>query len=82
MYQFNIVFGILVAFLSNYFLQGVDGANDWRWMLGVLAIPSIIYTLLVLGIPESPSWLERNTTKSKAPLPVKFFSSKNAPIIW
>jgi sugar porter (SP) family MFS transporter len=57
LYQFNIVFGILIAFLSNYFLQGVGGANDWRWMLGVLAIPSIIYTLMVMGLPESPRWL-------------------------
>ncbi|WP_114789483.1 sugar porter family MFS transporter [Niabella yanshanensis] len=57
MYQFNIVFGILVAFLSNYFLKGVDGANDWRWMLGVMAVPSLVYTLLVFGIPESPRWL-------------------------
>jgi len=57
MYQFNIVFGILIAFLSNYFLQGVGGANDWRWMLGVLAVPSIIYTVMVLGVPESPRWL-------------------------
>jgi sugar porter (SP) family MFS transporter len=57
MYQFNIVFGILVAFLSNYFLQGVGGTNDWRWMLGVLAIPSIIYTIMVMGVPESPRWL-------------------------
>ena len=57
LYQFNIVFGILIAFLSNYFLQGVGGANDWRWMLGVLAIPSIIYTLMVMGVPESPRWL-------------------------
>ena len=57
MYQFNIVFGILVAFLSNYFLQGIGGANDWRWMLGVMAIPSVIYTLMVFGIPESPRWL-------------------------
>jgi sugar porter (SP) family MFS transporter len=57
LYQFNIVFGILIAFLSNYFLQGVGGNNDWRWMLGVLAIPSIIYTLMVLGVPESPRWL-------------------------
>jgi sugar porter (SP) family MFS transporter len=57
MYQFNIVFGILVAFLSNYFLQGVGGENDWRWMLGVLAIPSLIYILLVIGVPESPRWL-------------------------
>ncbi|RYY61245.1 MAG: sugar porter family MFS transporter [Chitinophagaceae bacterium] len=57
MYQFNIVFGILIAFLSNYFLQGVGGVNDWRWMLGVLAIPSLLYTLLVMGVPESPRWL-------------------------
>lgn len=57
MYQFNIVFGILIAFLSNYFLQGVGGANDWRWMLGVLAIPAIIYTVMVTGVPESPRWL-------------------------
>ncbi|MBD0365779.1 MAG: sugar porter family MFS transporter, partial [Flavisolibacter sp.] len=57
LYQFNIVFGILVAFLSNYFLQGVGGPNDWRWMLGVLAIPSLIYSALVFGIPESPRWL-------------------------
>ena len=57
MYQFNIVFGILIAFLSNYFLQGVGGDNDWRFMLGVLAIPSIIYTLMVMGVPESPRWL-------------------------
>jgi len=57
LYQFNIVFGILVAFLSNYFLQGVGGVNDWRWMLGVLAIPALIYTAMVLGVPESPRWL-------------------------
>ena len=57
MYQFNIVFGILVAFLSNYFLQGVGGADDWRWMLGVLAVPSLIYTVMVMKIPESPRWL-------------------------
>jgi len=57
MYQFNIVFGILIAYLSNYFLAGVGGENDWRWMLAVLLIPSIIYTLMTLGLPESPRWL-------------------------
>jgi sugar porter (SP) family MFS transporter len=57
MYQFNIVFGILIAFLSNYFLKGVGGPDDWRWMLGVMAAPSLLYTLMVLGIPESPRWL-------------------------
>jgi sugar porter (SP) family MFS transporter len=57
MYQFNIVFGILIAYLSNYFLQGFDGDNDWRWMLGVLLIPSLVYTFMTLGLPESPRWL-------------------------
>jgi sugar porter (SP) family MFS transporter len=60
LYQFNIVFGILVAFLSNYFLEGVGGENDWRWMLGALAVPSLIYSILVVGIPESPRWLITN----------------------
>ena len=60
MYQFNIVFGILIAFLSNYFLKGVGGINDWRWMLGVMALPSIIYTIMVTSIPESPRWLISN----------------------
>ncbi len=57
MYQFNIVFGILIAFLSNYFFEGLGGVNDWRWMLGVMVVPSIIYTVMVIGIPESPRWL-------------------------
>lgn len=56
LYQFNIVLGILVAFVSNYLLSGV-GENDWRWMLGVQAFPALIYTLLVFYIPESPRWL-------------------------
>ncbi len=56
LYQFNIVFGILIAFLSNYLISGM-GENDWRWMLGVEAIPAIIYTLWVLTIPKSPRWL-------------------------
>jgi sugar porter (SP) family MFS transporter len=60
LYQFNIVFGILIAFLSNYFLKGVGGASDWRWMLGVLGIPSIIYSALVFAVPESPRWLITN----------------------
>ncbi|MGO4912734.1 sugar porter family MFS transporter [Leeuwenhoekiella sp. W20_SRS_FM14] len=57
LYQFNIVFGILIAFFSNYLLEGFQGANDWRWMLGVEGIPAILYILLVLGVPESPRWL-------------------------
>lgn len=56
LYQFNIVFGILVAFISNYALSEL-GENSWRYMMGVEAIPAILYTLLVLGIPKSPRWL-------------------------
>ncbi|NNM61827.1 MAG: sugar porter family MFS transporter [Steroidobacteraceae bacterium] len=56
MFQFNIVFGILIAFLSNALLARV-GENAWRWMLGVAAVPSLVYTLLCLTLPESPRWL-------------------------
>ncbi len=56
MFQFNIVFGILMAFLSNALLAGI-GDNAWRWMLGVAAFPSLAYALLCLGLPESPRWL-------------------------
>ncbi len=56
MFQFNIVFGILMAFLSNALLAGM-GENAWRWMLGVAAFPSLAYAALCLGLPESPRWL-------------------------
>ncbi|SDX62653.1 MFS transporter, sugar porter (SP) family [Lutibacter oricola] len=56
LYQFNIVFGILVAFLSNYLLSGL-GENSWRWMVGVEAIPAALYTLFALTVPMSPRWL-------------------------
>ena len=56
LFQFNIVFGILVAFLSNYLLGGL-GANSWRWMLGVETFPALLYTVLCFNIPESPRWL-------------------------
>lgn len=56
LYQFNLVFGILLAFLSNYLLSDI-GENAWRWMMGVEAFPAIIFTFLCLGIPKSPRWL-------------------------
>jgi sugar porter (SP) family MFS transporter len=57
LFQFNIVFGILIAFFSNYLFEGVGGANDWRWMIGIVALPAFIYSVIVLKIPESPRWL-------------------------
>ncbi|MDO6602839.1 sugar porter family MFS transporter [Arenibacter palladensis] len=65
LYQFNIVFGILIAFFSNYLLNSI-GDNAWRWMVGVEAIPATIYTLMVLGIPESPRWLLIKNKKEEA----------------
>ncbi|MYM39785.1 sugar porter family MFS transporter [Duganella qianjiadongensis] len=56
MFQFNIVFGIVVAFASNAALAGT-GEQAWRWMLGVAALPSVLYTLFCLVLPESPRWL-------------------------
>src|SRR5256714_7655543 len=56
MFQFNIVFGILIAFVSNALLAGI-GENAWRWMLGVAAFPSLLYAVLCFGLPESPRWL-------------------------
>jgi len=57
LYQFNIVFGILIAFISNYLLDGVGGNSDWRWMLGVEALPAALYCILIFGVPNSPRWL-------------------------
>jgi MFS transporter, SP family, arabinose:H+ symporter len=56
MFQFNIVFGILIAFVSNALLAGI-GENAWRWMLGVAAFPSLLYALFCFTLPESPRWL-------------------------
>ncbi|GAB3697169.1 sugar porter family MFS transporter [Spirosoma flavus] len=56
MFQFNVVLGILIAYLSNYLLRDVGG-ESWRWMLGVQAVPSLVFLIAVLNIPESPRWL-------------------------
>ncbi len=68
LYQFNLVLGILIAFISNYLLQGFGGDNDWRWMLGVEAIPAILYTIMVLQLPNSPRWLAVNRNDSESAL--------------
>jgi SP family arabinose:H+ symporter-like MFS transporter len=57
LFQFNLVFGILAAYFSNYLIGLSDSPFAWRWMLGVEAVPALIYTLLVLKVPESPRWL-------------------------
>lgn len=76
-YQFQIVFGILIAFLSNYLLTGIT-PQDWRVMLGVEAIPALVYLILVLKAPESPRWLllKRNN-EGEARKVMKLLGSEN-----
>lgn len=57
LYQLNLVFGILLAFVSNYLIATYISADAWRWMIGIETIPAIAYTLLVLRVPKSPRWL-------------------------
>ena len=56
LYQFSLVFGILIAFFSNYLLTGFQGGSDWRWMLGIEALPALMNLLLTLSIPDTPRW--------------------------
>jgi sugar porter (SP) family MFS transporter len=57
MFQFNIVFGIVVAFASNAVIARIGGDDAWRWMLGIAAVPSVVYAVMCFGLPESPRWL-------------------------
>ena len=77
MFQFNIVFGILMAFLSNALLAGL-GENAWRWMLGVAAFPSLAYAALCFGLPESPRWLLGKNNDREAGMKVLRLIEPNA----
>jgi sugar porter (SP) family MFS transporter len=65
LFQFNVVTGILLAFLSNYLLFGIS-EDSWRWMLGVQAFPALIYFVMVFFVPESPRWLMKKSRKAEA----------------
>ena len=70
LYQFNIVFGILIAFLSNYLLSDL-GENAWRYMMGVEALPALLYTFMVYFIPKSPRWLFLQQQEEEAKVIIK-----------
>ena len=66
-FQFNVVAGILLAYLSNYLIGLAGfGAIEWRWKLGVSAVPAILFFLLLLGIPRSPRWLAKKRRVDEA----------------
>lgn len=79
LYQFNLVLGILLAFVSNYFLRDF-GAEPWRWMLGVQAIPAFLYFVLVFFIPESPRWLVTVKGDLQSPVPTLKVMDPDTPI--
>ncbi len=66
-FQFNIVTGILVAYLSNYLVGlGSFGDAEWRWKLGVTAAPAVLFFLALFSIPQSPRWLVRRGSLDEA----------------
>jgi len=69
MFQFNIVFGIVIAYASNALLADV-GPNAWRWMIAVAALPSLLYTALCFSLPESPRWILNKTRDAESALRV------------
>ena len=68
LFQFNVVAGILIAYFSNYIvglsLQG--GPTEWRWKLGISALPAALFFLMLFGIPRSPRWLARKGRTAEA----------------
>ena len=70
-YQFNIVFGIFVAFVTNYLIATYVTLDTWRWMIGIEAFPALIYTLTVFSIPKSPRWLVLNGKNQEAILVIQ-----------
>lgn len=82
LFQINIVVGILSAYVSNYLLTGFGGNNDWRFMLGVEAVPALLFLVLVSSIPESPRWLiikKNQVDKGMAILARMFEIGSNSP---
>src|SRR5258708_39925344 len=67
LFQFNIVFGILLAYLSNYVVGTMQfGAVEWRWKFGVPALPALVFLVLLFGIPRSPRWLVKKQRIAEA----------------
>ena len=64
-FQLNIVFGIFVAYLTNFLFKGI-GEDSWRWMLGIMLVPAGVFAVLVRTIPESPRWLVLNNRDDEA----------------
>ncbi len=79
LFQFNVVFGILLAYLSNYLVGlGGFGEAEWRWKLGVSALPAAGFLLMLFGIPRSPRWLVKKGRIAEARSVMKLTGDENA----
>jgi len=66
-FQFNVVFGILLAYFSNYVIGLFDlGSTEWRWKLGIAALPAAAFLAMLFGIPRSPRWLAKKQRSEEA----------------
>lgn len=75
-FQVNIVAGIFVAYLTNFLFVGL-GENAWRWMLGIMVVPSVLFWFLLRTIPESPRWLILNGRDAEAEPVMRKLQEKN-----
>ena len=84
LFQFNVVFGILLAYLSNYLIAGYFvhhaqmAATQWRWQLGVAAVPSILFLIMLYGIPRSSRWLVTQNKTDEALEVLRLMGSPNS----
>jgi len=77
-FQFNVVFGILLAYLSNYLVGlAVPGSAEWRWKLGVAAVPAAVFLVMLFGIPRSPRWLVKKKRIDEARQVLQLTGEKN-----
>jgi sugar porter (SP) family MFS transporter len=77
--QFNIVLGILLAYLSNFIIKvSLPEETAWRWMFGVMAVPAVIFLVLLLTVPETPRWLMANRQQEKGHIITRRLSTDEA----
>lgn len=78
LFQFNVVFGILLAYTSNYLIRLLHlGATEWRWQVGVAAVPAVGFLALLFGIPRSPRWSASKNRIDEALAVLKMMGERN-----